>query len=195
MKPETVAPKRNIELKARLASIDDAREIAKSVATDYLGCRTQIDTYFCCSQGRLKLRQTHWNEPDGDGADRAETDTPEAQLVSYQRADVADAKASDYRLLDVAEPEKLLDMLSESLGILCVVAKQRQVFMYENVRIHLDEVETLGTFLEFEAVLDDKTGDVQGHSQIAYLSKVFKISTSHLLQGSYSDMMDRQNRQ
>lgn len=174
-------PRRNIELKARLASIDEAREIAKSVATEHLGSRTQIDTYFCCGQGRLKLRES-------EGAE-----TPSAaQLVSYQRADVPDAKPSDYRLLDVAEPDALRQMLTESLGVECVVEKRRDVFMYQNVRIHLDEVTGLGTFLEFEAVLDGNMTDEQGQAQVAHLANTFRIADSDRLQGSYSDMVPRQ---
>jgi len=174
-----VPPRRNIELKARLASIDAAREIAQSVATEHLGTQTQVDTYFRCESGRLKLRQSN---------------VAPAQLVSYRRPDISEAKASDYRLLDVDEPEQLLAMLHDNLGIECVVEKSREVFLYHNVRIHLDEVAGLGTFLEFEAVLDDSIDDAQGHAQVAKLTTEFQIAETDLVHHSYSDMVERHSR-
>ena len=77
-------PRRNVELKARLDSLDVARDTARRVATNYLGIQHQIDTYFGCPNGRLKLREMN--------ADRA-------QLIWYARADQAEARKSDYYLL------------------------------------------------------------------------------------------------
>ena len=48
---------RNIELKARLADLDAARKTAVAIATERLGTQHQVDTYFHCRHGRLKLRQ------------------------------------------------------------------------------------------------------------------------------------------
>ncbi len=92
---------RNIELKARLVSLDAARATAARLATEELGLEIQVDTYFVCRQGRLKLRQI-------DGS--------RAQFVWYARLDRPDAKASDYRLVSVSEPEPLKAALAEALG-------------------------------------------------------------------------------
>ena len=62
------APRRNIELKARLASLATATAVAQEFATQRLGIQRQIDTYFGCRQGRLKLRQI---------------DDQPAQLIAY----------------------------------------------------------------------------------------------------------------
>ena len=48
-----------------------------------------------------------------------------------------------------------------ALGTVVVVSKRRRLFLWEGVRIHLDEVEGLGSFVEFEAVLPD-AGDLAG---------------------------------
>ena len=47
----------NIELKARLRNLPAARQIAQRLATNYLGVQQQTDTYFHCTQARLKLRE------------------------------------------------------------------------------------------------------------------------------------------
>ena len=168
------APKRNIELKAWLASLEAAAAVAQRLATNHLGVQRQTDTYFHCRHGRLKLR-----EIDGQAA----------QLIWYQRPDQSGPKASDYRLTAVAEPEALKQTLAAACGVLVVVGKRREIYLYENVRIHLDEVAGLGTFLEFEAVLSDGQDDAAGHCQLAWLSEQFGLGKADLLGGSYSDLL------
>jgi len=165
---------RNIELKARLTDLAAARETARSIATKEIGLQVQTDTYFHCPNGRLKLRQIE-HAP--------------AHLVWYARPDTEGPKASDYRLVPVANPETLKAALSDAYGIWCVVRKHREIFLYHNVRIHLDEVEGLGTFLEFEAVLGGDVDDRQGHAQLAELRRQFSISDTDLLAVSYSDLL------
>ena len=124
---------RNIELKARLVDLDTARKVAGVISTKRLGPQHQIDTYFHCSHGRLKLRQI-------DGL--------RAELIWYNRADEADPKPSDYQLVPLSNPETLKAALAGALGVRAVVEKRREIFLYHAVRIHLDDVVGLGHFLE-----------------------------------------------
>lgn len=165
---------RNIELKARLADLQRARAIADQIATDRPGIQHQTDTYFHCRHGRLKLREIEGRE---------------AQLVAYSRPDQQGTKASDYQLVPVASPESLKAALTATLGVRGVVRKRREVFLYHNVRIHLDEVAGLGTFLEFEAVLSAEVTDAVGHAQLDELAQRFGIGPQHLLPGSYGEMV------
>jgi adenylate cyclase class IV len=48
----------NLEIKARCADLDAARERARAVATRRLGIDRQTDTYFVTRRGRLKLRES-----------------------------------------------------------------------------------------------------------------------------------------
>ena len=164
----------NVELKARLQSLDSAREVAQTLATDQLPDQHQVDTYFRCHQGRLKLREI------GGAA---------AQLISYQRPDTTAAKPSRYYLIDVPDPAAMLQGLSEALGILVRVEKHREIYFYKNVRIHLDQVEQLGTFLEFEAVLEREEQIEQGEEVVTWLQRQFAIQPEDLLTSSYSDML------
>lgn len=165
---------RNIELKARLHDPQRAVEIARSLATAPAETEHQIDTYFAARHGRLKLREIAGRE---------------AQLVWYARADQADAKSSDYRLVPVGEPEALKEALGSALGILEIVKKTRQIFLYGNVRIHLDEVVGLGSFLEFEAVLGPSIDDAAGRAQVEFLQTAFQLSAADLIERSYSDLL------
>lgn len=166
---------RNIELKARLADLQAARNVARAIATGRLGVQQQVDTYFHCRHGRLKLRQI-------DGLS--------AELIGYARADQKGPKASQYQLVPVSNPETLKVALSAALGVRRVVQKRREIFLVDNVRIHLDEVVGLGDFLEFEAVLGPEIDDAAGRVQLDRLIETFAIERSDLLSGSYADMLD-----
>ena len=165
---------RNIELKSRLADLEAAREVAQSIATKELGLQEQVDTYFHCPNGRLKLRQVEHTL---------------AQLVWYARPDEEGPKASDYRLVPVTNPETLKAALANAYGIWCVVRKRREIYLYHNVRIHLDKVDDLGTFLEFEAVLGPDVDEETGRGQLAVLRQRFSILDEDLLAVSYSDLL------
>jgi adenylate cyclase, class 2 len=170
------SPSRNVELKARLPSLEAARVIADQIATARLGVQYQIDTYFACRHGRLKLRQI---------------DAQHAQLVWYARPDETGPKASDYRLVPVANPETLKQALAAAWDILVVVEKRREIFLHHNVRIHLDDVRGLGTFLEFEAVLGGDMDTADGEAQVRSLAERFVLQPTDLLACSYSDLLMR----
>jgi adenylate cyclase, class 2 len=167
---------RNIELKAWVADMDAARRIAEGIAEKRLGIQHQVDTYFHSGQGRLKLRQM----------DRAA-----AQLIWYAREDRPDSKASDYLVVPVSNPETLKKALAAAWGIWTVVEKRREVFLWRNVRIHLDQVEGLGHFLEFEAVLGAKENDRAGHDYLGKLVELFHVGPDQLVAESYSDLLTR----
>lgn len=167
-------PRRNIELKARIASVEAVRPIARRLATATLDAERQIDTYFAGARGRLKLR---------------EREGLPAQLVGYSRADSAEAKPSDYLLLDVGDAAGLKQALAAAYGVLVVVEKRREIYLHENVRIHLDRVASLGDFLEFEAVLAPGGDDAAGYSKLAELAAAFGIEAGHCIAASYSDLL------
>ena len=183
-------PARNIELKARLANLAAARQIARRLATEYLGIQQQTDTYFHCAQGRLKLREiVDFGVPQSVLPDAAPQPQREsAQLISYDRADQVGAKESHYQIVEISDPVRVRQLKSQ-MGIHAVVTKRREIFLHHNVRIHLDEVSNLGTFLEFEAVLGRKIDEAAGRGQVDQLRKEFGIQPVDLLATSYADML------
>ena len=167
---------RNIELKARIADTDAARKLAEAIATERLGIEQQVDTYFYCRNGRLKLR---------------EIDARAAQLIWYARPDTQGPKPSDYQIVPVSDAARLKFALTAALGTRAVVEKRREIFLWHNVRVHLDEVAGQGAFLEFEAVLQPPLDDTAGKAQLEQLSRQFGIATADLVCGSYAETADR----
>ncbi len=166
----------NIEIKARCHDLKKARSIANGIQTAYLGVLHQIDTYFPTKAGRLKLR---------------EINKQSAQLIPYVKNYQAGPMQSDYALMDVDDPSLVKELFKKLLGIEFVVDKKREVFLFENVRIHLDEVAELGTFIEFEAVCSDDSEPEKllQEGKIAKLLQRFEISADDLLDLSYVDYL------
>lgn len=108
-------------------------------------------------------------------------------LVQYDRPDISGPKLSEFDVLDIAEPEKLDRMLTNSLGVLGEVKKDRFLFLHEQTRIHLDKVENLGTFLEFEVCLQPKQTIEEGTAIANDLIKLFEIEETDLMTGAYMD--------
>lgn len=162
---------RNIELKARLSDRDDAEAVCKRISATLHGDIHQIDTYFQVPEGRLKLR---------------EKDPGEDELIFYTRPDTAESASSKYDIVP-ASPE-LKRVLADALGVVAVVDKVRALWLWKNVRIHLDRVNGLGDFIEFEAVLCDEYDDADGHEKVATLTEAFGLQKTDLIEGSYLDL-------
>ena len=175
IEPGSQDPCCNLEFKARLASLTTAHRLAQELTTRAPVREFQVDTYFHAPRGRLKLR---------------EIDQCRGQLVWYQRADQAVARESHYHLAEITDVAAITQLLSAVLGIRCRVEKQRTVYWYENVRIHLDEVERLGTFIEFEAVITTEAERAAAAGQLEFLSAALKINANDVLTMSYGDMLE-----
>jgi len=169
---------RNVELKAR--DPDPARTLERALAlgADDRGEITQRDTYFAAARGRLKLReQETGGSPLWD------------ELIEYSRADSTDARTSTYRRVPVADVASLREALDAAYGTLGTVTKRRRVLLWEGVRIHLDEVEGLGSYLELEAVAEVGSDLDAEHDKIERLRAEFGIEEDDLVATSYSDLL------
>lgn len=163
---------RNIELKARLLDRPGAEQVCRDLGAAPRGDIQQVDTYFRVPEGRLKLRES---EPGEDC------------LVFYRRPDVAAIKGCDYVLCTADQAMKRV--LGAALGELAVVEKVRTVYLWHNVRIHLDRVGGLGDFIEFEAVLGGQHDDEDGEAKVSRLQEAFDIAREDLLDTSYLEMV------
>jgi len=168
------APRRNVELKAR--DRDPARSLERALAlgADDRGERRQRDTYFAAPRGRLKLRD---EEPGG------------AELIAYERANRPDARESRYRLAPVADGAALREALGAALGTTVVVAKRRRLLVWEGVRIHLDDVEGLGAFVELEGVAEPGSDLTAEAGRVARLRAELGIADEDLVATGYADLL------
>ncbi len=182
----------NIEIKARCADLREATRIARRLGARPLGIERQRDTYFglplsrAAAGARLKLRE-RW--PAANQRATAASSSTSAQLIPYARPSIAGPKRSRYAVIPVEEPHMVRSLLSDMLGVVKVVDKRRTVFLLDNVRIHLDRVRGLGTFLEFEAVVGRGRGArARCRGKVKALLAEFAVRPSDLLTASYAEM-------
>lgn len=174
MPQETVAARRNVELKARDDDLARSLEVCRALGAEDLGEIRQRDTYFNVAGGGLKLRE----ESPG-----------QAHLIQFERADEPQQRESRYRIVIVEDGPGLRAALEAALGVRVVVAKHRRLHVWRDVRIHLDEVDGLGTFIELEAVAPPESDLRREHALVLELREAFAITDVRLLAQGYADQL------
>lgn len=139
------------------------------------GTERQVDRYFRVCGGRVKLRESSL-----DGA----------HLVVYRRREGDGAREARFHRLPVSDPDSLAETLEALLGGAGRVEKSREVWWWQDVRIHLDEVEGLGSFLELEARMDRIGDRSEADRRIAVLRERLGIGRRDVVNGSYGEMID-----
>ena len=165
---------RNVEIKAKIRDLLQLRTRAQSIADSGPFEIQQDDTFFVCHNGRLKLRI--FSESQGE-------------LIFYRRDDSPNPKESQYVITPTSAPYELREMLVLSLGECGRVRKQRTLFLAGNTRIHLDEVEVLGAFMELEVVLSGRETVAQGIETAHRVMQQLGVSNQDLVDRAYVDLL------
>ena len=164
----------NVEIKARCSSHEKVLEKLKELDAKYIGCDKQVDTYFKCTHGRLKLREGNI----------------ENNLIQYYRPDEEGPKKSEITLYKPSPDPNLKAALTKALSVLIEVNKKREIYFIDNIKIHLDTIDSLGTFVEIEAIDEfGKIGEDKLRKQCEELIQLFEIKSEDLIECSYSDML------
>jgi homotetrameric cytidine deaminase len=172
------ASMRNVELKARDPDPAGTLERALALGAEDLGEIRQRDTYFGGARGRLKLR-----EQEADGPPVVD------ELIEYSRADSTDARTSTYRRVPVTDAAALREALDAAYGTVATVTKRRRLLLFEGVRIHLDEVEGLGSFLELEAVAAPGSDLGSEREKVERLRAELGVEDESLVGASYENLV------
>jgi predicted adenylyl cyclase CyaB len=171
---------RNIEIKARINDAGACESRAAAVADEGPIRIDQDDTFFRCNEGRLKLRTF----ADGTG-----------ELIFYRRANNQDPKESFYLRSPTTAPDALRESLTLAYGQAGRVKKHRRLYLCGRTRIHLDEVDGLGQFLELEVVLRDDEATETGVREAHTLMGKLGIESHQLIEDAYVDLLARRDRE
>jgi adenylate cyclase class IV len=166
--------RRNIELKAIDPNPAWSLEVCRALGAQDKGVLWQRDSYFNVSTGGLKLRE---QQPG------------RAHLIQFERAEEPQQRESRYRIVETDDPQTLLAALTAALGVNIAVTKRRRLFLWQNVRIHLDDVERLGTFIELEAVAPADSDLRHEHALVKQLREAFSITDDRLNARGYSQQL------
>ncbi|MBT8172220.1 class IV adenylate cyclase [Candidatus Bathyarchaeota archaeon] len=166
-----------VELKARVSDLEILRRKLSETGAKYIGTFQQTDQYFEVPEGRLKLREVKENKI--------------TELIYYERENIAGPKLDEAFILKFQESKDLKNILKKILNPLSVIEKIREIYQYQGTRIHLDNVKTLGTFIEFERkTIEDPIIVEKNRKILEKLMEKLNISRSNLETLSYNDLVE-----
>lgn len=167
---------RNVEIKACLSDSKRVRSLLEMLSDSPVEILEQSDTFFSVSDGRLKLR----------------VQGERGELIYYERLDTPSPKESRYFVVRIDEPDLLRKVLSEAIGIRGTVKKRRYLYRVGKTRVHLDEVEGLGDFIELEVVLGDRDSADEGAAVAKRLMRRLGIEEGDLIPCAYIDLLEEE---
>jgi predicted adenylyl cyclase CyaB len=167
----------NTEIKARVRDWQRQQERARELSGQPGQTLRQTDAYFTVANGRLKMRITKEDES--------------AVLVYYQRDDLTYPKVSRYTLLPMTKPDalKLKEIMVTACGEVAEVIKTRILYMVGCSRIHFDDVERLGQFIEIEFVQADSDARDSGIDKVQEIMHKLDVRQEDLVHCSYADLI------
>lgn len=176
----------NIEIKSRARSLPSIRNYLLQNNAQFIGTDHQVDIYFNCHQGRLKLRKGNI----------------ENALIFYERENLNDAKSSKIILQKFAAQNEMENILAHAVGVLCKVTKSREIYFIENVKFHLDTILGLGEFVEIECIADNHIShedqdlsrelsalQLELRKQCDFYIQELKLNRHDFISHSYSDLI------
>jgi adenylate cyclase class 2 len=168
----------NVEIKAKYNNPQKILKTLLNLNAQNKGVDHQIDSYFFCENGRLKLRQGQI----------------ENSLIFYQRENVEGLKESHIVLARIAKNDSILSVLKSSYGLKVEVDKKRNILFIDNAKFHIDEVKGLGSFVEIELI--DEVGNIGKQKlteRLNHYLNVLEIQASDYIDVSYSDLLLEKN--
>lgn len=163
--------KKNYEIKCRISNDRELVALLRAQRKYYHRKENQVDIYYKVKKGRLKLRIINFSY---------------GSLIGYDRDERNDMRISRYDVVSTSEFGELRDIMNHHFRVLATVEKARDIFVRKNVRIHIDNVKKLGTFLEIEIMYDNFA---EARKQMNELIKELKLNRKHFIKKSYSDLL------
>ncbi|XP_043253122.1 uncharacterized protein LOC122397787 isoform X2 [Colletes gigas] len=123
------------------------------------------------------------------------------ELLYYVRCNQLGPKLCTYEKVLLNHVQKyhadtcvnLKNILTKSNGIIGTVKKTRKLYMIDQTRVHIDEVEGLGNFMELEVVLTNEQDLKIGEKIAQDLMAKFNIKSEDLITESYIDLLSKSN--
>jgi predicted adenylyl cyclase CyaB len=161
---------RNLEIKVQINSVDEIRSLLEKLSAEQAGMLNQKDIYYKYKSGLAKLR----------------VENGSFQFITYNRNEGEGDRWSDYNIITMSG-ERIEETLAGLLDVETIVEKKRELWWYNNTRIHLDTVEGLGSFLELETKV---TGDEEdARVRYRFLYDALNLSSYPEYRLSYRDLV------
>jgi adenylate cyclase len=167
---------KNLEIKLQLDQTT-LNNLVVHLKPYYSETLIQTDTYFVTKQGRLKLREENGKK---------------AYLIRYQRPDLEEPKESDYLFYSVDNVTLFLSVLGDSLREELKVKKRRALYFPKpHLRVHLDQVENLGDFLEIEIILSEEVPLSTAETEMRELQQELQLLNLKKIDCGYRELLKK----
>ncbi|XP_068745048.1 adenylate cyclase CyaB-like [Montipora capricornis] len=168
----------NMEIKVKVDDLEKLTRKVEELSASEGEIIEQSDVFFNVPQGRLKLRYLQ-NRP--------------SQLIFYERDDKSGPKMSNFHIATTNNPDDLANVLSHALGQKGIVKKRRLLYLVGQTRVHCDDVEGLGHFMELEVVMKENQSATEGEAIAKDLMSKLGLKDADLVKGAYIDLLSSQN--
>ncbi len=163
---------RNLEVKIALDNFETVLKRLNELGAEKVAVLKQKDIYYEHGQGLLKLRVM-----------------PErSELIFYNRNESEGERWSDYHVLEIDKSQDAESFYAEIFKPIATVEKMRTLYLYDNTRIHLDEVKGLGKFLELETIVISTLEDAQ--RRFNFLVEKLGLDLSKQIKKSYKNLTE-----
>lgn len=167
---------KNLEIKVELKNLDEVAHDIETMGLREVGSLYQIDKYYLVGKKKLKLRNVNNNE---------------LHLIYYSRPDVERSRVSHYYIFRFrAQSQRLIE---KTLGLFftlkTIIVKKRILYLYRHTRIHLDDVENIGKFLELETIFDKNLPLSNFYKEHNTIVNALRLSRYRKIRSSYSDLI------
>lgn len=162
----------NVDFKCELRDPGLARLALKRFNSILAATVSHRDTFFRVPDGRLMRREAE-GEP--------------VEYVLYHRVDRPIPTISRFTIL--SEDEARLRLGAADPPVWVEVWKQREIWLLQNARVHLDQVEGLGWFMEIDVLVTRDQHVGRCHELIRRIREALAPALGGLIATSYADMV------
>ncbi|MFZ1289098.1 MAG: class IV adenylate cyclase [Melioribacteraceae bacterium] len=167
----------NLEIKIKLESFNEILVRISRIHIIEKNTISQKDIYYKVKNGLLKLRSYNNNY----------------ELIKYNRNEQNGERWSEYSVLKLSG-ESVENYFNDLFDLEIIVEKVREIFIYKNTRIHLDEVKNLGKFLELETVVKNISQD-EAKLEFEKVVKLLNLDVKNQIRKSYRDLILEKSKQ
>lgn len=167
---------KNIEIKVPIKNVKEILIRIKKLQAERIYSSQQTDVYFQNEKGRLKVR-------DSNG---------EKSVIYYNRIEDGRERWSKFHFIKINEPNEWVKFFDLFMERLITVKKHRTLFHYKKTRIHVDQIKSLGNFIELETNMN--SSKKRAREEFDYLCKYLELNGGEQILNSYSDMILKNRR-
>jgi adenylate cyclase class 2 len=169
---------KNLELKVKIPEQD--RNIIHEIIKDhYKEQLIQKDTYYNVDNGsKIKLREETNKIP---------------YIIYYNRPICSSEKISEYYTHYIDNITTFNQTIGKVLKMEIIVEKIRDLYLYENARIHLDNVTNLGSYLEIEVVINNEIENEKSGFLMKFIIELLNLDKYEKIACGYRELLLQKN--